>query len=262
MTRFSVPISAPPTVSELDGNVGGTGSLQSMMWMFVAILVTFVVTRTITRLIRSGSSGALGDISLGGHHIHHQVWGILIMVGTGIVLVSTTPQGNSLDIAAAVFGVGISLTLDEFALWLHLEDVYWKAEGRKSVDAMFCVLAVTGLLIGGTDFLPGAPGTSAWWGSMAALAVNLIFSIICVLKGKIVVGIVGIVVVIVAIVGAIRLAKPRSWWGVHRYADRPKRLARSRKRFGERYDARWNRLRDLVAGQPNVPDPEGPVTPD
>jgi len=60
-----------------------------------------------------------------------------------------------LDAAAAVFGAGVGLTVDEFALWLHLEDVYWADQGRKSVDAMFCVLVITGALIGGTGFVTG-----------------------------------------------------------------------------------------------------------
>jgi hypothetical protein len=75
--------------------------------MFLAILVTFLITRTVTRLIRSGSGGkaGLGNVSVGGNHIHHQVFGILIIIGTGIVLVSQTPSGIALDAAAAVFGI-------------------------------------------------------------------------------------------------------------------------------------------------------------
>jgi hypothetical protein len=96
---------------------------------------------------------------------HHQVFGILVIIGTGIVLVSQTPRGAALDAAAAVFGVGVGLTVDEFALWLHLEDVYWTDQGRKSVDAIFCVLVITGALIGGADFLTGRVGTAAWWWS-------------------------------------------------------------------------------------------------
>jgi hypothetical protein len=227
-----------------------------MMWMFLAILVTFLVTRAVTRLIRSGSDGAgLGNVRIAGVHVHHQVFGILILIGTGIVLVSATPHGAALDAAAAVFGVGVSLTLDEFALWLHLEDVYWTEEGRKSVDAIFCVLAVTGALIGGADFLSGRVGTTAWWSSVAALAIGLLLSVICLLKGKVTTGVVGIVISFVALVGAVRLAKPGSWWATKRYASRPKRAARAASRYGPRYQQRWNRLRDLVAGAPSREHP-------
>lgn len=240
--------------SALKITIGAGGhALRPMMWMFIAILVTFLVTRTVTRLIRSGSgAGAgLGDLQIAGVHVHHQVFGILIIIGTGIVLVSATPDGTALDVAAAIFGIGVSLSLDEFALWLHLQDVYWTEEGRKSVDAIFCVLAVTGGLIGGTDFLSGRVGTATWWSSASLLVVNLILSVICMLKGKVTTGVVGIVIGIIAFVGAVRLAKPGSWWARHRYARRPKRAARAADRFGPRYQRRWNRLRDLAGGAPS-----------
>ncbi len=226
-------------------------SLKPMMWMFVAILVTFLVTRTVTRLIRSGSGGGvgLGNFSIGGNHVHHPVFGILIIIGTGIALVSSTPRGAALDAAAAVFGVGIGLTVDEFALWLHLEDVYWAEQGRKSVDAIFCVLAITGALIGGTSFATGRVGTAAWWSSVAVIAVNLLLCVVCLLKGKVLTGVIGIFVSVVAIAGAVRLAKPDSWWAQHRYG--PRLARRAANRYDQRHRDRWNRLRDLVAGAPS-----------
>jgi len=242
----------PPVASSVKLTVGNGTSLEPMVWMFLAILVTFLVTRTVTRMIRSGSGGGagLGNITIAGNHIHHQVFGILILIGTGIVLVSETPTGAGLDAAAAVFGVGVSLTADEFALWLHLEDVYWSNEGRKSVDAIFCLLVITGTLIGGLSFVTGHVGTAAWWSSIGILAFNLVLCVICMLKGKIVTGILGVFISIIAVVGAIRLAKPGSWWALRRYGSKPKRIARAERRFDHRYDARWNRLRDLVAGAP------------
>jgi hypothetical protein len=246
-------LASAPTISF------GTGesTLRPMMWMFLAILATFLITRTVTRLIRSGSGGGagLGNLRIAGTHVHHQVFGILIIIGTGIVLVSATPHGAALDAAAAVFGVGVGLTVDEFALWLHLEDVYWASEGRKSVDAIFCVLVVTGALIGGASFLSGHVGTTTWWSSVALLAVDLALSVICLLKGKITTGVVGVVISVVALVGAVRLAKPGSWWAARRYASRPRRAARAAQRYGPRYQARWNRLRDLIAGAPSEERP-------
>jgi hypothetical protein len=231
----------------------GDFSLRPMMWMFLAILVTFLVTRIVTRLIRSGSGGGagLGNVRIAGNHVHHQVFGILIIIGTGIFLVSETPRGAALDAAAAVFGAGVGLTVDEFALWLHLEDVYWAEQGRKSVDAVFCVLVITGALIGGVGFVTGRAGTAAWWSSVAVIAVNLALCVICLLKGKVVTGVIGIVIGVVAVAGAVRLAKPGSWWAVHRYASRPRRARRAASRFGQRHQERWNRLRDLVAGAPS-----------
>jgi hypothetical protein len=256
-----VRVNADSTVrffdSEFKISVGMGGSLRPMMWMFLAILITFLITRTVTRLIRSGGGASigLGNVRIVGNHIHHQVFGILIIIGTGIVLVSVTPQGAGLDAAAAIFGVGVALTVDEFALWLHLEDVYWTNEGRKSGDAVFCALAVTGALIGGADFLSGRVGTTTWWSSVSLIAVNLLLCVICLLKGKLTTGVIGIVIGVVALIGAIRLAKPGSWWATHRYASRPLRAARAANRYGQRYEERWNRLRDLVAGAPSEERP-------
>jgi hypothetical protein len=228
-------------------------TLQPMMWMFLAILVTFLVTRTVTRLIRSGSGGGagLGNVHIGGNHVHHQVFGILIIIGTGITLVSQQPHGAALDAAAAFFGAGVGLTVDEFALWLHLEDVYWAEQGRKSVDAIFCVLAITGTLIGGTSFVTGRVGTAAWWSSVAVISVNLLLCVVCLLKGKVITGVVGIFFSVAALVGAVRLAKPGSWWATHRYAGRPRLAGRAARRFDQRHHDRWNWVRDFVAGAPS-----------
>jgi hypothetical protein len=255
--RAGADAAVHPLASGAGISIGAGGSsLRPMMWMFIAILVTFLITRTVTRLIRSGQGGGgLGNVQIAGTHIHHQVFGIVIIIATGIVLVSATPRGAALSAAAAVFGVGVGLTVDEFALWLHLEDVYWSSEGRQSVDAIFCVLVVTGALVGGASFLSGRIGTATWWSSVAVLAVNLVLSVICLLKGKITTGVIGIVVSIVALVGAVRLAKPGSWWAAHYYAGRPRRAARAAGRYGQRYQARWNRLRDLVAGAPSEERP-------
>ena len=250
-------VHAASTVSSLASGVkitvgSGGSSLRPMMWMFLAILITFLTARTVTRLIRSGSGAraGLGNVRIAGNHIHHQVFGILIIIGTGIILVSEMPKGAALDAAAAVFGVGVGLTVDEFALWLHLDDVYWTSEGRKSVDAIFCVLVITGTLIGGASFLTGRAGTAAWWSSISVIAVNLLLCVICLLKGKIVTGVTGIVIGGVALIGAIRLAKPGSWWAAHLYASRPRRARRAASRYNQRHQERWNRLRDLVAGAP------------
>jgi hypothetical protein len=231
----------------------GVLSLRPMMWMFLAILVTFLVVRMVTRLIRSGSGGraGLGNVRIGGTHIHHQVFGILVIIGTGVALVSAMPRGAALDGIAAAFGVGVGLTVDEFALWLHLEDVYWAHQGRKSVDAIFCVLVITGTLLGGADFVTGQLGTAAWWSSVAVMAVNLLLCLICLLKGKVVTGVIGLFIPVAALVGAIRLAKPGSWWAARRYATRPRLARRAARRYDHRYEERWNRLRDLVAGAPS-----------
>jgi hypothetical protein len=268
MADLAVHVKAASTVSVLAARVKipvglGGPSLRPMMWMFLGILITFLVTRTVTRLIRSGAGAraGLGNVRIAGNHVHHQVFGILIIIGTGIMLISETPRGAELNAAAAVFGAGVGLTVDEFALWLHLEDVYWAHEGRKSVDAIFCILVITGTLIGGADFVTGRIGTAGWWSSVGVIAVDLLLCVICLLKGKVVTGVTGIVISFVALIGAIRLAKPGSWWATHLYSSRPRSARRSASRYDERHEERWNRLRDLVAGAPYRESPPGGAGP-
>ena len=117
------------------------------------------------------------------------------------------------------------------------------------------MLVITGTLIGGASFVTGRVGTVAWWSSIPVIAVNLLLCVICLLKGKIVTGVIGIFIGVVGLVGAIRLAKPESWWAAHRYASRPRRAGRAARRYDQRHEERWNRLRDLVAGAPSEERP-------
>jgi hypothetical protein len=110
---------------------------------------------------------------------------------------------------------------------------------------------VTAVLIGGTSFVTGAIGTAEWWSSIVGIAINLVLCVICLLKGKVITAVIGIVFGPVALVGAIRLAKPGSWWALRRYATRPRRASRAARRFDQRRMERWNRLSDLVAGAPS-----------
>lgn len=230
--------------------------MRPVMWMFVAVLVTFVVTRLITRRIRTKRrnntvGGLLRDISVGGVHIHHQVFGIALMTLIGLVMFAAGPTGAGLSACAAAFGVGVSLAFDEFALWLHLDDVYWTPAGRQSVDAIFCVLMITGAMVGGVDFVTGEIGSDEWWFSVVVLLIALVVAVICLLKGKVVTGVVGVLLVLPALVGAARLAKPDSWWARRFYAGQKSR--RSERRFDEAYRARWNHVRDFIGGRPDDP---------
>jgi hypothetical protein len=224
--------------------------------LLTSFLATFLFIRTSARLMRSPKVPWWpGSIETGGLHVHHLVFGIVMMLLFGFLAIAVSLTDPWRELVAAGFGVGAGLTLDEYALWLHLKDVYWAEQGRQSVDAIFCVLVICGVLVGGASFLSGELGSAAWWSSVAAIAVNLVLCVICLLKGKVVTGVVGIVVGVVALVGAIRLAKPGSWWATRRYASRPKRALRADHRYGQRYRERWNRLRDLVAGAPSQPGP-------
>jgi hypothetical protein len=103
----------------------------------LGFLVTFAIVRGITHLIRAGI-GPIHNISSGGLHIHHLVWGILLLLGVGYVwlIEQGTGSGWLASATAFAYGVAAALTLDEFALWLDLEDDYWDKQGRKSIDAV------------------------------------------------------------------------------------------------------------------------------
>ncbi len=107
----------------------------------IAFFVTFGVTRLVTHAIHGGSSH-FGNVSFRGQHVHHLVWGILLLlfVGYGWLIQFGNGPNRSSRIAgrimAGLFGTGAALTLDEFALWLNLRDVYWEREGRASIDAI------------------------------------------------------------------------------------------------------------------------------
>jgi hypothetical protein len=110
--------------------------------LFLASLAFFLGlagVRALTHAIRAGI-GPFHDISAGGRHIHHLVWGILLLLLIGylwLAEVGTGERGSTWigRLTAVLFGLGAALTLDEYALWLNLRDVYWAREGRASIEA-------------------------------------------------------------------------------------------------------------------------------
>src|ERR1700726_851543 len=116
----------------------------------IGFFVTFAVARTLA-YINFHNIGPFHDIYIGGRHIHHLVWGILILLAGGDGWLGGIGSGSEKSSIfrgrgmAVVYGAGAALTLDEFALWLNLEDVYWARQGRESIDAI--VLFGTLLLI-------------------------------------------------------------------------------------------------------------------
>ena len=125
----------------------------------VAFLVTFGIVRLITHAIRAGV-GPFHNVSSGGFHIHHLVWGILILLVVGYVWLIEKAVGSSslASITAIAFGVGAALTLDEFALWLNLRDVYWEEAGRASIDAVVIFASLLSVGIWGHPFLRAVAG--------------------------------------------------------------------------------------------------------
>src|SRR6184192_297701 len=110
----------------------------------LAFLLTFGIVRGITVSIRAGI-GPFHNVTSGGLHIHYLVWGIALLIVVGYVWLLEVGVGSTwvASLTAILFGVGAALTLDEFALWLNLQDVYWERQGRVSVDV---VLIFGGLL--------------------------------------------------------------------------------------------------------------------
>ena len=226
-----------------------------LLFLWLALIATFAITRLVTARIRKGSTG-LRNWSVGGIHVHHQVFGILMMITAGGLQFAYATTGPLADVLGALFGVGAALTLDEFALWLRLDDVYWKAQGRTSVDAVFIAIALTGLLL--SNFTPLGVGDLQrgidWEGSVV-VAFNFAFVLIAIYKGKPVAGALGVMIPLIALVFALRLAKPNSPWARRRYPEGSAKLRRAEERFGARYQARWNRVRDFVGRMTIAPTP-------
>ena len=231
------------------------GRRELMAWLVLAFLVTFLVTRFVTHAIRAGR-GPFRDASLGGVHLHHEVPGILLLLVSGTAEYAYRPDGVAGTVLAVLFGVGAALTLDEFALWLRLEDVYWAREGRSSVDAALVALLVGAfLLIGANPFdADDARGEAL---VAATLLANLAAALVAVAKGRVVLGVVGVFVPLVAVVAACRLARPGSAWARRRYRPGSRRADAARRRFPPGRRNRWDALVDLFAeGPAHGPVPE------
>jgi hypothetical protein len=225
-----------------------TGRRALVVWLVSGFLVTFLVTRFVTHAIRSGR-GPFRDASVGGVHVHHEVYGIFLLLGTGTVEFVYRPDGVWAGVLATLFGAGAALTLDEFALWLHLEDVYWSREGRSSVDAVLLAAVVGLLLLIGAN--PFDADDSRGEGVLAlTVAVNLCFAVAAILKGRVVLGVLGVFVPLVAVVASARLARPASPWARRCYRADGRRAARARRRFPPGRRNRWDALVDLFAAVP------------
>jgi hypothetical protein len=234
-----------------------SGRRELVAWLVLGFLVAFLVTRFVTHAIRSGR-GPFRDASVGGVHLHHEVYGIFLLLGTGTAEFAYRPAGAAGALLAVLFGTGAALTLDEFALWLHLEDVYWSREGRSSVDAVLVALVVGLLLLVGAN--PFDADRADGEGVVAlTVLVNLAVALVAILKGRVVLGVVGVFVPLVAVVGALRLARPHSPWARRRYAAGGSRAARSLRRFPPGRRNGWDALVDLFAVvPPRVPAAAAP----
>jgi hypothetical protein len=221
---------------------------ESQFLFFVAFLASFGFIRTSAHMIRAEVSWWPGNVSVGGTHIHHLVWGILLLLIFGWIGIAIAPDSPWREICAVFFGIGAGLTMDEFALWLNLKDVYWEQQGRRSIDAVIVTAALAGLLLVG--FRGWVDAASSVEESVFAFAGGLgisgaVLALINVSKEKFGMALVGLVFPPVGIVGALRLAKPTSLFA-HTYGE--KRRDRAVARFkGSRGEPFWRRSAELAS---------------
>ncbi|MDX6582254.1 MAG: hypothetical protein QOI10_1438 [Solirubrobacterales bacterium] len=217
--------------SEFQREIVDTGRLAAFLF-FVALLGTFGFIRTSTWMIRKQVSWWPGNVSVGGTHVHHLVWGICAMMIFGYIGVVHQPDSPWREIVSVLFAIGMGLTLDEFALWVELKDVYWEKEGRKSIDAMIIAGCLAGVLMVGfsawltlADDIGGA--VFAAIGSLGLVGIAL--ALVCAGKEKFWTAVAGLLIWPIGVVGAFRLGKPGSLWAHRFYRDG--RLERSRQRY-------------------------------
>jgi hypothetical protein len=230
---------------------------QGLFLVLVGFILSFAFIRMSTRLMRSPKvpwwPGSV--VSDSGVHLHHLVFGIVTMMAAGAL--GFLAFGNSpwTEICAFAFGIGAGLTIDEFALWVYLDDVYWAEEGRSSIDATVIAAAGMGLiLLGFTPFSVETGSASAVVGSILSAVFVFGLVAVCFAKGRVLHGTVGFFVFPIAIYGASRLGKPGSAWARKRYGEHhPAKQEKAEARFpADRRTERFkNAFRDMVGGKPS-----------
>jgi lysyl-tRNA synthetase class 2 len=222
---------------------------ETQFLFFVSFLVSFGFIRTSAHMIRAQVSWWPGNVQVGGTHIHHLVWGILLLLVCGYVGVAIHPGDPWRDIVAVGFGIGTGLTLDEFALWLNLKDVYWSQQGRRSIDAVLIAAGVSGVvLVGLQGWIDAttavANGVEPTVGSIGVLGV--ILAIVNAAKEKFGMAIVSLLVPVAGVPSAFRLAKPNSVWAKLFY-HRDRQEGSETRFAGSRGEPFWKRGGELMA---------------
>lgn len=232
---------------------------QALFLLLAAFVLTFLFIRFSVRMIRAGVSWWPGNVSTGGVHVHHVVFGTLFMLVAGVLAFAPAGWRSPWwEILAVLFGIGAALVLDEFALILHLQDVYWSEQGRLSVEAVVLGAALIGMLVLGA--LPlgvdgiGSGAHLGGWLVVVAILVNGSFVVVALLKGRLWLGVLGILFPLFALVGAVRVGWPDSLWARRFYPADSRKFARASRR-ARRHGARWTRIKhrvfDAIAGRPD-----------
>jgi hypothetical protein len=121
---------------------------QSAVISWLSFTGTFAGVRALTYSIRAGR-GPFHDVTPKGLHLHHYLWGIVLVSGAGGIAVRGDERLRRHPLVATAYGLGLALIVDEFALLLDLKDVYWSRQGRWSVDLGIGIIAVAGALLEG-----------------------------------------------------------------------------------------------------------------
>jgi hypothetical protein len=202
--------------------------------ILLAFPSSFGFIRTSAHMIRAQVSWWPGNVETkGGTHIHHMVWGILLIMSMGYIGLAVHPDSPWIEFTGIAFGIGMGLTLDEFALWLNLKDVYWSEQGRQSIDAVIVattllVIAVLGLQfwidmreafllaigIGGTRIV----GSESVPWLVGFQLIGWALAGVCLYKGKRMFALVGLFIPLVALFGAVTKARQNSRWTRRRKA--------------------------------------------
>ncbi|MBA3261466.1 MAG: hypothetical protein H0T69_03110 [Thermoleophilaceae bacterium] len=181
--------------------------------ILLAFVCSFGFIRTSAHMIRAQVSWWPGNVETkGGTHVHHLVWGILLLISMGYVGISTDIGSPWFELVAIAFGIGMGLTMDEFALWLNLKDVYWQQQGRQSIDAVVVTTTLLVIALLGLQFwidvydaalvLAGVQRGNTW----IAIPIQLFgiaLAVVCFRRGRKLAGLFGLFVPLVALIGAV-----------------------------------------------------------
>jgi hypothetical protein len=186
--------------------------------ILIAFVCAFGFIRGSAHMIRAQVSWWPGNVETkGGTHIHHLVWGILLLLVMGYLGLAADLSSPWLELVAIAFGIGMGLTLDEFALWLNLQDVYWKEKGRQSIDAVVVTTALLVIALLGLQFwidvydavlvLLGLDRGNAWI-AIPVQAIGVALAVVCFRRGRKIAGLFGLFVPLVALIGALVPRRP------------------------------------------------------
>jgi hypothetical protein len=189
--------------------------------ILIAFVLSFGFIRMSAHMIRAQVSWWPGNVSTkSGTHVHHLVWGILLILSMGYIGLSTDLGSPWFEFVAIAFGIGMGLTMDEFALWLNLQDVYWTDKGRQSIDAVVVTTGVLVIALLGFEFwvavwdavllLAGVDHETHIWVALAIQLIGVALAFVCFRKGRTVVGLVGLFVPLVALIGALYPRRERA----------------------------------------------------